>query len=184
MTDNLYLIRCNDRFYKIGVANDVNSRLAQLQTGSPYPLFLEASYRFESALPVERVLHQRFEDKRSLGEWFHLEEEDLETFRSLCLLLKGTDTLGSVSYGVSEHDIEEAETVQEEALDRPASWDYGSMFTEGWKIEPSGNGRAGGRGKYWGWRKRKAGETGYIYGGRIEDLPHPIEDMRRIYNDD
>ena len=61
----LYLIRCQ-QFYKIGVANDVQSRLAQLSTGNPFPLTVEAVYSRE----ICRVLggeicdsHQRLSDE-------------------------------------------------------------------------------------------------------------------------
>ena len=58
----LYLIKCQ-QYYKIGVANDVESRLAQLSTGNPFPLEVEIVYLFDNAEVVERALHQKFKVK-------------------------------------------------------------------------------------------------------------------------
>jgi hypothetical protein len=52
----VYLIKCQ-QFYKIGVANDVESRLAQLSTGNPFPLEVKVIYdnknnRIVTAYPI------------------------------------------------------------------------------------------------------------------------------------
>lgn len=53
---------------KIGMADSVSARLAQLQTGSPWPL------RLLGVVPggavEERDLHRRFAHLRLRGEWF------------------------------------------------------------------------------------------------------------------
>lgn len=65
---------------KIGVAADVKSRLATLQTGSPVPL------RVLAVLPgggqaAEAELHERFAHLRSHGEWFEPAPELLAYIR-------------------------------------------------------------------------------------------------------
>lgn len=50
----LYLIKCQ-QYYKIGVASDVESRLAQLSTDNPFPLKVEIVYKFDNADIVERA---------------------------------------------------------------------------------------------------------------------------------
>lgn len=180
--ESLYIIR-SESFYKIGIARDVDSRLAQLQTGNPIPLTLWASYTFEAAITIERALHQKFRACRAVGEWFRLSEKDLEEAFRICELLGGIKE--SAGYVASKVEIEEAEIIQEEVLDgisQEEAWDFREMFSQGWKLEPAGNGRAAGHKKYWGWRRRREGESNYLYGGKISDLPLPIEEMRRVYN--
>lgn len=74
---HLYVIRCGD-YVKIGVTNDVDKRLKQLQTGNPSQLvleYVEARYKPEKA---EKWLHQVFQHKRINGEWFkELSGEDI-----------------------------------------------------------------------------------------------------------
>jgi hypothetical protein len=106
----LYLIE-SQQFYKIGIANDVQSRLAQLSTGNPFELKLLASYSFENAEVVERSIHQRFSNKRVRGEWFELGDEDVNEFHQICLLLGGV--LSAVVPTVEEEAVEEAEQLQE-----------------------------------------------------------------------
>ena len=73
----LYLIRCKE-FLKIGIANDVGSRIASLQTGNPYKLELLDAYQFDNPMPVEQSLHQRFAQLRTNGEWFTLADADIQ----------------------------------------------------------------------------------------------------------
>jgi hypothetical protein len=176
--ENLYIIKCND-FYKIGVANDLGSRLASLQTGNPYPLVVIASFEYPNAGFVERALHQAFAGARALGEWFKLGEADLEKLIILCKGLGGIET-GVRNETVNEQEIEEAETIQEEILDNPEKWDYKAMFADGWRMEKSTS--KGVNNRYWCWR-RGGGDRNreYIYGGLLEDLLYPIEEMRHIY---
>lgn len=104
----LYLIRCQ-QFYKIGVANDVQSRLAQLSTGNPFPLTVEveAVYSFENAETVERCIHQRFIKQRERGEWFRLGESAEKDFREICRVLGGE--ICDSHQRLSDEMIEEAE---------------------------------------------------------------------------
>lgn len=114
--ENLYLIKCN-QFYKIGIANDIESRLASLQTGNPYMLGIEACFQFTNAASVEKALHQRFSGVRTLGEWFELGENDLDDFLTLCRMLGGNEI--TVRKIADEIEIEEAEKNQESLLDDP-----------------------------------------------------------------
>lgn len=173
----LYLIKCQ-HFYKIGVANDVASRYAQLSTGNPFDLEILDVYSFENANSVETVLHQRYASVRKRGEWFELTSQDIDNFNKICQLL------GGLFYG-SEPTLDEYEVEEEEVLAEPtegAKWDYAAMFADGWRIERSTS--KGVNDRYWCWRKgnESVGKK-YIYGGLIPDLPYPIDDMRRIYRD-
>lgn len=84
----VYLIK-SDKFYKIGIANDPRSRLAQLQTGNPYELTIDSCFGFENAEIVERSLHQAFSGQNVRNEWFLLTPELISKFDSICRLLGG-----------------------------------------------------------------------------------------------
>lgn len=84
----LYLIECQE-FFKIGIANDVLRRLESLATGNPFELRLVAIYGYENAQIVEAALHQRFSAQRVRGEWFKLNDDDLNNFHMLCQGLGG-----------------------------------------------------------------------------------------------
>ena len=174
--ETLYLIRCN-QYYKIGIATNVRNRLAALQTGNPTPLEIEACFEFPNALVVEKALHQTFASVRKLGEWFELGDQDIERFITICRALGGMEY--AVMSELETTELEEAEEEQETA-NAGARWDFTAMFADGWSMHKGNDGD--GRNSYWCWRKR-GHEKGYIYGGRIADLPLPIDDMRRVYRD-
>lgn len=72
----VYLIHQTESAYiKIGIADDPNDRLRQLQIGNPQLLYIayliECSNR-DSAIRVEHALHAIFAKKRIHGEWFDL----------------------------------------------------------------------------------------------------------------
>lgn len=164
----VYLIKM-DSCFKIGIAQDVESRLAQLQTGSPYDLVVVQCYEFQNAQIVEGALHQKFGGVRMRGEWFRLNENHLSEFGNICLMLGG---IAYKSYGVNQSDIEDAEEMAQPV--DGGKWDYAAMFADGWNIAVQGRG-----GKYWNWRRYGNRET--IYGGTLSYLPYPLEEMRRIY---
>lgn len=172
--ENLYLIKCNE-FYKIGIANDLESRLAALQTGNPYPLVAVACFQFPNAGVVEKALHQAFADVRELGEWFELGNAGVDRFLTTCVLLGGA-RVDVAKALVDDSEIEDAEELQKVALGVPSAWDFSAMFADGWRMLTTDN-----RKKYWCWRKRKNGENKVIYGGVIAKLPQPIEEIRRIH---
>jgi len=72
----VYIIKCcNGKNYpiKIGVADNPEKRLSELQTGSPYGLALISKFEMpsrEAAYNLECWLHKRFKSARMSGEWF------------------------------------------------------------------------------------------------------------------
>lgn len=60
---------------KIGCATDVRARIALLQTGCPYPLWLMGYVH--GGRDLEQQLHRKYADRRMRGEWFRW-AEDLE----------------------------------------------------------------------------------------------------------
>ncbi|WP_443052756.1 GIY-YIG nuclease family protein [Streptomyces sp. NBC_00299] len=75
MTTFLYAISSSDQPapVKIGKTGNVEKRLRQLQTASPFPL--RVWWSRETADPdLEAKLHRHFADKRMSGEWFQFDE--------------------------------------------------------------------------------------------------------------
>jgi hypothetical protein len=108
MSEYIYLINCNG-VYKIGVATDVRSRFASLQTGNPYKLELVDCFQFPNAEFVERVLHQKYDHYRMLGEWFNLPNVLVGEFHQICEMLGGVRI--SNGNAVTQDEIEEAEEI-------------------------------------------------------------------------
>jgi len=78
----LYVIKCNE-FYKIGMTSDlVEYRMKYMQIGNPYQLEIIASYKGNNIPSKEKYLHKMFFKKREHGEWFKLNEIDLEVIES------------------------------------------------------------------------------------------------------
>ena len=67
--DSVYLIEGAPGHIKIGISRDPISRLATLQTASPFPLRLAFSVATPSALNVEREAHAILAAHRAEGEW-------------------------------------------------------------------------------------------------------------------
>lgn len=64
---------------KIGISNDVQKRMKQLQNASGDPLELLLSVNTEDDRYTEMKLHDLFVESRSLGEWF-IPSKDIEAF--------------------------------------------------------------------------------------------------------
>lgn len=65
------------QFIKIGKAIDLKKRLAQLQTSSPRRLTLVHVIECADMDAIERHYHQRFADRRAVGEWFKLTQKEV-----------------------------------------------------------------------------------------------------------
>jgi hypothetical protein len=83
----LYFIQATlSKRIKIGVAQDVQKRLASLQTGNPEHLELIAYVSIEKSGLTESGVHGMFESSRTRGEWFESTpamEEFIEKVRNL-----------------------------------------------------------------------------------------------------
>lgn len=78
----IYLIGSWDRTkpVKIGIADDPELRVKQLQTGCPYKL--DILFKFPGTTTHEAYLHKMFRKQRTFGEWFVLDETDLSIIQS------------------------------------------------------------------------------------------------------
>lgn len=88
---------------KIGVARSVETRLAELQIGSPLPLHL--IWKTRAGRSLERALHERFAVYRIHGEWFDFGDENPAAIVASAAVL-----LGYITYGEREHPGAAAES--------------------------------------------------------------------------
>lgn len=70
----VYFIRDGLGHIKIGVATNVKTRIAQLQTANPMKLDYYYGMHVKTvddAYEIERELHSKFSKDRLMGEWFN-----------------------------------------------------------------------------------------------------------------
>ena len=77
---NVYVMKCGQNKYKIGVSVDINDRRRGLQTGNPEPITIYK--RFDCKLPfeMEKSVLIEFKKYKTIGEWFIIEESEIEIF--------------------------------------------------------------------------------------------------------
>jgi len=79
----VYLIRAENGYYKIGRTKDLETRLKALTKNSPFKLEVVHTIAVDDTVIFERELHETFSAKRREGEWFLLEDSDIEIIKSL-----------------------------------------------------------------------------------------------------
>lgn len=78
----VYLIQSGDS-YKIGhtTQDDPSSRLSYYQTAHPGPLLMPLVIKSDDSKQTETNLHRQFSSKRIRGEWFTLNEADIQQIK-------------------------------------------------------------------------------------------------------
>ena len=76
------------KLHKIGMTNDFDKRYSSLITTSGVNLEVVLLIKLsksidESASSLEQFLHNYFENKRGIGEWFNLNKRDIQFIRDL-----------------------------------------------------------------------------------------------------
>ncbi len=72
----VYIMKCAN-YYKIGHSKNPKNRRLTIQTHNPLDVKICALLKTESFIDIEKELHKIFITKRSRGEWFELQENDL-----------------------------------------------------------------------------------------------------------
>ena len=80
----VYLIGDNEGRYKIGCTKDPKTRLKQLQTANAAGLKIVHAVDVNNNFKVEHVMHRRYAHKNISGEWFVLDEQEVQTFVNDC----------------------------------------------------------------------------------------------------
>ena len=78
----VYLLKA-DRWHKIGRTMNPDQRLDKLATIPPFPTEVICMIQSDDHAALETELHERFAGKRVRGEWFLLDEDDVEFVKSL-----------------------------------------------------------------------------------------------------
>lgn len=76
----VYVIQCGESF-KIGCTANLKQRIKALGVNAPHAIDVHVVIPTDNMIETEWHLHQRFKQKRQRGEWFSLNEEDIETIR-------------------------------------------------------------------------------------------------------
>jgi len=79
----VYLVRIETGLYKIGKAKNITSRLTPFGVSFPMKWELVHSFKSDNYSLAEASLHDRFSDKRDVGEWFRLLPEEVEEILSI-----------------------------------------------------------------------------------------------------
>lgn len=85
----IYLIEnCDDEEayprYKIGYSKHPEFRIKELQTGNPKKLVIVHKFETKHGMGVETYLHNFYDYKRGLGEWFNLDSSEVKNFMNVC----------------------------------------------------------------------------------------------------
>jgi len=92
MSKYVYIAKCSDYEYKIGVSDDPEARVKQLQTGNPSKITLVSSYESENAEITEHKLHSLLESYALRGEWFKIPDCSMSALLTFCRVLGVDDT--------------------------------------------------------------------------------------------
>lgn len=88
MSGRVYLISCGEgeeKICKIGYTkNAVEKRIKQLKTGNHLQINIESVFETKWATKMEAVFHNRYKHLKVSGEWFKLEESNIESFLKDC----------------------------------------------------------------------------------------------------
>jgi hypothetical protein len=60
-------------FCKIGYSTNPKERLLSIQTGCPFALYIQST--FKGTIETEKALHKKYRKYKSNGEWFFIEGE-------------------------------------------------------------------------------------------------------------
>jgi len=74
-----------EKLYKIGYTRrDVETRVRELKTGNAADLFIVESFKSKWGTKIESQIHRRFRHKKVNGEWFDLNDDDVQGFIDIC----------------------------------------------------------------------------------------------------
>lgn len=82
--NNGYIYIIKERYYKIGRTKRFPERPFQVQTELPHKSEIIYYCEVNNYNDVEKQLHKRFKTKKMNGEWFNLDEKDIENLKMFC----------------------------------------------------------------------------------------------------
>lgn len=94
VVSGLYLMESKNK-YKIGVSKNVERRLKELNNRPFETKLIAHKNNVENAYDIEEKLHFKYQNKRLGGEWFELNEKEVDEVVSFINNLKGVEISGS-----------------------------------------------------------------------------------------
>lgn len=94
MKDYIYIISNDQNYIKVGVSNNPERRIKQLQTGNEHKLTLLFTEEFECTrnhlLKIEKQLHKEIKRLAThcVGEWFFLDENKIDTIKNTIIFYR------------------------------------------------------------------------------------------------
>ena len=79
----VYLILAENGLYKIGKAKNITERMKPFSVEFPMRWELVHSFHSDNYTAAEMNLHEKFQDRRAVGEWFGLAPEDVAYITAL-----------------------------------------------------------------------------------------------------
>jgi hypothetical protein len=89
--DYIYLIESyseHETVYKIGFSKHPEKRLKEIKTGNPNELSILYKFNTKHNRKIETSLKRFYEHKCIDGEWFKLDNDDVEKFEERCKILE------------------------------------------------------------------------------------------------
>lgn len=73
---NVYILKSEPYYYKIGVAWNVEHRLKHIQVANPLKTSILYARAFEYPYTIEKSLHIKYKDNHIRGEWFKFTDKE------------------------------------------------------------------------------------------------------------
>ena len=83
----VYFLAADNGLTKIGCTSNINQRMRQLTNLLPLKTNLVLTLETENCTEWEKFFHDLFETRREDGEWFRLNQEDIDMTRKWIWLL-------------------------------------------------------------------------------------------------
>lgn len=84
------------KVFKIGRSNSVPRRMSEIGVQMPYPYRLRFALRVWDAHKAETTIHETLARYRANGEWFHLNEAQIEGLRLTLLITQANNLLDKI----------------------------------------------------------------------------------------
>lgn len=100
----LYIVECEhkgDKWQKIGRTSNFKDRVIVIQTSCPFLISVIKAEVVRDSVALEEYLHTLFAERRAMGEWFALSEEDI----TLAIRNIEANAIGSVAEIGAEGEV-------------------------------------------------------------------------------
>lgn len=86
---DVYLAQAETGHYKIGISRNPDRRIKHFDTIMPVRVFLIHNFPCDNCRKAEEELHQRYANQRTAGEWFLLDDYDIEQLLGITAYFEG-----------------------------------------------------------------------------------------------